>query len=155
VAAYRSDPAVARYQSWSTPYAVADARELVGGDPLAAGWFQYAIVPRGEITLIGDLGVNLHENLMQAEIGVTVRAENQGVGYATEAVTRLLDHLFTDLHLHKVSAECDARNQASARLLTRVGFLREGLRRSHTWIKGEWTDDLEFGLLASDRPLSR
>jgi aminoglycoside 6'-N-acetyltransferase len=36
--------------------------------------------------------------------------------------------------------------------LERVGFRREGLRRSHTWIKGEWTDDLEFGLLATDRP---
>jgi RimJ/RimL family protein N-acetyltransferase len=155
VAAYRSDPVVARYQSWTTPYAAADARELVGGDPLAAGWSQYAIVLRGDQTLIGDLGVNLHENLLQAEIGATLRAEYQGIGYATEAVTRLLDHLFADLRLHKVSADCDARNAASARLLARVGFLREGVRRSHTWIKGEWTDDLEFGLLASDLLLSR
>ncbi len=93
--------------------------------------------------------MNLHENLMQAEIGFTLCAEYQGLGYGREAVTRLLDHLFADRGLHKVSAECDARNAASARLLTRVGFLREGLRRSHTWIKGEWTDDLEFGLLAS------
>jgi RimJ/RimL family protein N-acetyltransferase len=52
--------------------------------------------------------------------------------------------------VHKVSAECDARNEASARLLARVGFTREGLRREHTWLKGEWTDDLLFGLLARD-----
>ena len=47
-------------------------------------------------------------------------------------------------------AECDARNVASARLLERVGFTREGLRRRHTWIKGEWTDDLLYGLLEED-----
>ncbi len=151
VAAYRSDPVVARFQSWTTPYASADALELVGGDPCAAGWVQSAIVLPSDNTLIGDLGVNLHENLMQAEIGFTLAAEYQGLGYASEAVSRLLDHLFTDRGLHKVSAECDARNEASARLLARAGFRREGLRRSHSWIKGEWTDDLEFGLLATDR----
>ncbi|HEV8558436.1 MAG TPA: GNAT family protein [Actinophytocola sp.] len=54
--------------------------------------------------------------------------------------------------IRRVSAECDARNTASARLLERLGFRREGLRIEHTWIKGEWTDDLLFGLLARDWP---
>ena len=150
VAGYRSEPAVARYQSWSTPYTVADAQELVGGDPLAAGWFQSAIVLRSGGTLIGDLGVNLHENLQQAEIGFTLATRYQGLGYGSEAVAGMLKHQFADRGLHKVSAECDARNRASARLLERVGFRREGLRRAHTFIKGEWTDDLEFGVLATD-----
>ncbi len=151
VAAYRSDPAVARFQSWTAPYSVLDAVGLVGGDPTVAGWTQFAIVLRGNDTLIGDLGINLHDNLRQAEIGFTLDARYHGLGYAVEAVTRALEHLFTELGLHKVSAECDARNDPSARLLERVGFRREGLRRSHTWIKGEWTDDLLFGLLDSDR----
>jgi len=101
-------------------------------------------------TLIGDLGVNLHENLQQAEIGFTLATRYQGLGYGSEAVAGMLKHLFADRGLHKVSAECDARNRASARLLERVGFRREGLRRAHTFIKGEWTDDLEFGVLATD-----
>ena len=41
-------------------------------------------------------------------------------------------------------------NLAEQRALERVGFTREGLRRSHTWIKGEWTDDLLYGLLADE-----
>jgi RimJ/RimL family protein N-acetyltransferase len=49
-----------------------------------------------------------------------------------------------------VSAECDARNTASARLLERAGFTCEGRLRSHTWIKNEWTDDLLYGLLAEE-----
>jgi RimJ/RimL family protein N-acetyltransferase len=35
-------------------------------------------------------------------------------------------------------------------LLERVGFTREGLLREHTWIKGEWTDDLLYGVLAEE-----
>src|SRR3954453_12017790 len=53
-------------------------------------------------------------------------------------------------HRERISAECDARNLRSARLLARVGFHQEGRRRANTWIKGEWTDDLLFGLLANE-----
>jgi RimJ/RimL family protein N-acetyltransferase len=155
LAAYRSDPEVARYQSWTAPVAVAAAREMVArmaaGDPARPGWFQYAVERAADQAMIGDIGVERHENGMQAEIGFTLARAYQGKGYAAEAVRALLDHLFAVDGLHKVSAECDARNGASARLLERVGFVREGLRRQHTWIKGEWTDDLLYGLLAADR----
>ena len=146
--AYRSDPEVARYQSWAASADAAAA--LAEGDPDAPGWFQYAIERTAGHTLIGDVGVNTHENLMQAEIGFTLARAAQGQGHASEAVTAVLDHLFTVRGLHKVSAECDARNTASARLLARLGFTREGLRRQHTWFKGEWTDDLLYGLLAPE-----
>jgi aminoglycoside 6'-N-acetyltransferase len=158
-AAYRSDAEVARYQSWNPAVSREEAGALVeefaAGDPKAAGWFQYAIALR-EATpvLLGDIGVLTHQNMMQAEIGFTLARPHQGHGYATEAVQAMLRRLFTQRALRRVSAECDARNAASARLLERVGFRREGLRRQHTWIKGEWTDDLLFGLLAAEYPSS-
>jgi RimJ/RimL family protein N-acetyltransferase len=154
LAAYRSDPDTARFQPWLTPYSVDDAEKLISEfvtkDPVTPGWFQYGIALRSDDTLIGDLGVNLDNNGMQAEIGYTIAADQQGNGYGTEAVRRILDHLFVAQRLHRVSAECDARNLASARLLKRVGFVEEGCRRSATWIKNEWTDDLVFGLLADE-----
>jgi RimJ/RimL family protein N-acetyltransferase len=152
LAAYRSDPDVARYQGWEPPFSVVDAtrfvEELKFADENASGWYQYAIDVADQ--LIGDIGVNLHENRKQAEIGYTLAAEHQGRGYATEALERMLDNLFADRGLHRVSAECDARNVRSARLLERLGFRQEGHRVEHTWTKGEWTDDLLFGLLARD-----
>ena len=156
LADYRSDPAVARYQTWITPYTVTDALSLIQdlqvGDPSEPGWFQYGIELRDNDSLVGDFGVNLADNRQQAEIGFTLAAGQQGRGLGTEAVGAMLDHLFDDRGLHKVSAECDARNLASAALLERVGFRLEGHLRQHTFSKGEWTDDLLFGLLASDRP---
>lgn len=155
LAAYRSDATVARYQGWSAPVSVEEARDMVdefaGGDPQRPGWFQYALEQTADHVLVGDLGVRLDDNLRQADVGITVATEHQGRGLATEALRRVLDHLFGRRGLHKVSAECDARNGASAALLRRLGFRQEGRRRSHTWIKGEWTDDLLFGLLAADR----
>jgi aminoglycoside 6'-N-acetyltransferase len=152
-AAYRSDPDVARYQSWDTPVSLAEAadhiRRFAAADPGAPGWFQYAVEHRAEGVLIGDVGVCLGDNLMQAEIGFTFAPAYQGKGYATEAVRCVLARLFAS-GIHRVSAGCDARNTASARLLERVGFRREGLREEFTWIKGEWTDELLFGLLARD-----
>jgi RimJ/RimL family protein N-acetyltransferase len=154
LAAYRSDPTVARYQSWQAPLSTEEATELVGvlaaGDPAAPGWFQHAVARRDDDVLIGDVGVNRHDNGMQAEIGFTLARSSWRQGYAYEAVSRVLEHLFRVDGLLRVSADCDARNQASARLLDRLGFHREGLRRAHTWIKGEWTDDLLFGILADE-----
>ena len=156
LAEYRSDPLVARYQSWDAPFPLLRAEtavaNFIASDPERPGWFQYAIERTADRTHLGDVAVHLHDNRMQAEIGFTLAPAHQGRGYATEAVRGVLDHLFRVRGLHKVSAEADARNHASARLLDRVGFRREGLRRSHTWIKGEWTDDLLFGLLAAEWP---
>ncbi|MEV6316809.1 GNAT family protein [Streptomyces sp. NPDC051776] len=152
LAAYRSDPEVARYQSWASPVPVeaADAlvRSYAAGDPAEPGWFQYAVELKAHGALVGDVAVCLHENRMQAEIGFTIAPDRQGRGYATEAVGAMLRELFDERGLHRVSAECDARNTASARLLERMGFQREGRRPEFTWLKGEWTDDLLFGLLA-------
>ncbi len=153
-AAYRSDPEVARYQSWEAPVPDAEARDLVAefvaAEEGAPGWFQYAVELRGGGGLIGDVGVCVDPNRMQAELGFTIASAHQRRGYATEAARCVLDRLFAR-GIRRVSAECDARNTASARLLERLGFRPEGHRRRHTWLKGEWTDDLLFGLLADDR----
>jgi RimJ/RimL family protein N-acetyltransferase len=154
LSAYRSDPAVARYQSWDAPFsldqALAAVASFAAGDPLGPGWCQWAIERTADRAHIGDLGVNRHENRMRADLGYTLAPSFQGQGYATEAVRGILGHLFRVEGMHKVSAECDARNTASARLLERAGFTCEGRLRSHTWIKNEWTDDLLYGLLAEE-----
>jgi RimJ/RimL family protein N-acetyltransferase len=154
LAAYRSDPDVARFQSWDAPVTVAAASaliaELAAGDPHEPGWFQWAVERIDEPGLVGDLGVNLLEDERQAAIGYTMAPAFQGRGYASEAVARMLDHLFAKQGLHRVSAECDTRNGASVRLLERLGFRREAHLRSSTWSKGEWCDDYLYALLASE-----
>ncbi|RAG87186.1 N-acetyltransferase [Streptacidiphilus pinicola] len=154
LAAYRSDPEVAHFKSWTAPVSAETARawvrDFAAASPAEPGLFPYAIELTAERRLIGDIGVRLHENLRQAELGFTLARDAQGHGYATEALRAVLADLFDTRGLHRVSAECDARNLRSAALLERVGFVLEGRPRQATWLKGEWTDDLVFGLLVTD-----
>ncbi|BAL90679.1 putative GCN5-related N-acetyltransferase [Actinoplanes missouriensis 431] len=154
LAEYRSDPLVARYQSWDAPFPLDRAevavRNFAAGSPDEAGHFQYAVELTAERVLIGDVYVRLHDNLRQAEIGFTVDTPYQRRGFGVEAVSAVLDRLFRQQGLHRVMGECDARNTASAALLERLGFQREGRLRQQTFIKGEWTDDLLYGLLAPE-----
>jgi aminoglycoside 6'-N-acetyltransferase len=132
-AAYRSDPEVARYQSWSTPYPLERARQLLAevaaarpGSPGA--WCQLAILRKGEARIAGDVAFRaLPEDARQGEIGFTLSPAHQGHGYAREAVARVLDYLFGELSLHRVVAICDVENVSSVRLLESLGMRRQGL----------------------------
>ncbi|GGN42100.1 RimJ/RimL family protein N-acetyltransferase [Actinoplanes campanulatus] len=154
LAEYRSDPAVARYQPWDAPFplekAEAAVRAYAEASPDTPGHFQYAVELAAEQALIGDVYVRLHDNLRQAEIGFSFATAYQKRGFATEAVSAVLNRLFRRDGFHKVTGECDLRNTRSAALLERLGFRREGLLRQQTLIKGEWTDDLLYGLLATE-----
>lgn len=88
---------------------------------------------------------------VQAELGWVIHPDHTGQGYATEAVRELIRICFTDLGLRRVTAGCFAANEASWRLMERVGMrreihtVRESLHRS-----GEWLDGMGYALLADE-----
>lgn len=154
--AYRSDPDIARFQSWEAPYSPAQAaafiEELKQAQPGQPGeWYQIAITLKATGDMIGDCAFCvLAEDPHQAEMGFTLAGPYQGHGYATEAVTRLLDYLFDDLQLHRVRATCDADNLASARLLERAGLRREGHFIENAWFKGRWSSEYSYAILSRE-----
>ena len=154
--AYRSDPEVARYQSWSPPYSLDEARafldEMKDAQPGTCGtWYQLAVERLEQPGLIGDCAFQvLPEDERQAQIGYTFAQAFQGKGFATEAVGRLLDFLFSEYQLHRVTATCDAENVASARLLERLGMRREGHFIENIWFKGAWGDEYLYAILAEE-----
>jgi RimJ/RimL family protein N-acetyltransferase len=151
--AYRSDPQVARYQSWDAPYPRQAGEQMIEQlkrcHPDTAGqWFQFALTLRSTGELIGDFASFTDPaDDRQAEIGFTLRSGFHGHGYATEAARLMLGYLFGPRGKHRVHASCDARNAASAAVLERIGMRREGWLRESTWFKGEWTDDLLYAML--------
>lgn len=87
----------------------------------------------------------------QAELGWTLDPAHQGRGYATEAVRELMRLCFEDLGLRRIEAHCFADNEASWRLMERVGMRREGLFRADSLhaTRG-WIDGMSYGLLADE-----
>jgi RimJ/RimL family protein N-acetyltransferase len=73
-----------------------------------------------------------------------------GHGYATEGARALLGWAFDTLDLNRVQAETDTRNVASARVLEKLGFVREGTLREDCIVNGEVSDSWVFGLLRRD-----
>jgi aminoglycoside 6'-N-acetyltransferase len=159
--AYRSDPEVARYQSWTAPYTQAQAQAvldevLTGTVGMRNRWYQMAIERREDGCLIGDIGFILFsEEAHQAEIGFSLAPQYQRQGYATEAVRGMLHYLFMERGLHRVRGHCVGRNVRSARLLERVGMRCEGHFRNSIWFKGEWSDELWYAMLAQEYLESR
>jgi len=147
--AYRSDPRVSKYQSW-----VPDTfgiQQLACMDPGAPGtWYQAGISLRTTGELIGDCGIHTMDDPRLAEVGITLAPEFQGRGLATEALRSIIDFLFGELRMHRISASVDPRNLASMRLMQRSGFRQEGHLLESIWSNGEWVDDAIFAILASE-----
>ncbi len=77
-----------------------------------------------------------------------------GHGYATEAAHALLRWAFDTLDLNRVQAEADTRNAASARVLEKLGFQREGTLREDCIVNGDVSDSWVYGLLRREWPSS-
>ena len=155
-AAYRSDPEVARYQSWDPPVTRAQAQDFIEAladtDPDTPGtWFQFAVVEASSGVHIGDLAALVDgADPRLARIGFTLARAAQWNGYATEAATGLVDYLFAERHKHRVAADCDIRNAPSIAVLERLGMRREAHHRESSWWKGEWTDELVYAILTKE-----
>lgn len=86
----------------------------------------------------------------RANLGIWVHPDAQGNGYATAATRLVVEYAFDELGLHSVSAVAMAPNEASRRMLERVGFVEEGRRREAAFVGGEYVDEVEYGLLARE-----
>jgi RimJ/RimL family protein N-acetyltransferase len=151
--AYRSDPGVARYQSWDQTYSMADAERFLDsqlgvefGRPGA--WVQLAAIERLHGGLVGDCAVRfVEEQPATAEIGVTFSAPHQGAGLASEALSAVITALFHEHAIHRVYAQTDDRNLPVHRLFDRLGFRCEARLTDADWFKGEWSTVRFYALL--------
>ena len=95
---------------------------------------------------VADQARNAH-----AELGWVLHPAHTGHGYATEAVHELLRYCFEDLGVRRVTANCFLDNEASWRLMERVGMRRElhaiqeSLHRS-----GRWLDTVGYAILKDE-----
>lgn len=88
-----------------------------------------------------------NQDYRSAALGYCFDDAAWGHGYATEAARASLRWAFDALDLNRVQAETDMRNFASARVLEKLGFVREGTLREDCVVNGEVSDSWVFGLL--------
>ncbi len=144
-----SDPKVVRYWSSGPWTDMAQADEQVA--KTLAGYRDGSGVRFG-IELDGRLIGNVclfafSEQNRRCELGYVLGSAYWGHGYATEALGASLEYGFRELGLNRVEADIDPRNGASARVLERLGFCKEGYMPERWIVNGETADTAVYGLL--------
>jgi RimJ/RimL family protein N-acetyltransferase len=105
----------------------------------------------GHSRVIGDMSLFLKSARHgQIEVGWVFHPAVHGRGYATEAAEAVLAICFGVLGAHRVFAQLDSRNEASARLCERLGMRHEALLRENEIFKGEWSDTAVYAMLDSE-----
>jgi RimJ/RimL family protein N-acetyltransferase len=99
-------------------------------------------------TFIGWCSLNgWNRDYRSATLGYCYYEATWGYGYATEAARAVLQWAFDTLDLNRVQTETDTRNVASARVLEKLGFVREGTLREDCIVNGEVSDSWVYGLI--------
>jgi ribosomal-protein-alanine N-acetyltransferase len=149
--AVRGDPDVMRYWDWpefkthSELEAMFRAQipDAEDGDMF---WWSVALTERG--SAIGECDLSeIDRHHRRAEVGFLFARAHWGKGYGEEAMRAVMEFAFGPLALERLWARCHVGNDASVRLLERLGFSFEGRLKAHVRRNGEPRDCLIYGLV--------
>ena len=114
--------------------------------------YSFLIFEEGSENLLGGITIGgVRRGVAQAAtLGYWIGAPYARRGHMTRAVAAATAFGFSSLRLHRIEAACIPDNVASARVLERNGFHKEGFARAYLRINGAWRDHLLFALLESD-----
>ena len=114
----------------------------------------YPFVMEHDGEVAGQLNVwgVMRGSLCSATIGYWVSERFAGQGITPTAVALATDLCFSDLGLHRIEICIRPENHASIRVVQKLGFRYEGLRRRYIHIDGDWRDHLAFALVRGDVP---
>jgi ribosomal-protein-alanine N-acetyltransferase len=114
--------------------------------------YAYLIFADTDSLLLGGLNIsNVRRGIAQAaSIGYWMGAPHVGHGLMTDAMSAAVRFAFVKLGLNRLEAACLPNNLASARVLEKNGFKREGRALRYLRINGQWQDHDLFALLHDD-----
>ena len=105
-------------------------------------------------TPIGSFGITwmlAHHRL--AMLGAIIfESDYWGGGYGTDALLLMVDYAFDWLDLRKVWLTTMSLNARVLRQMEKVGFTLEARRRKGVFARGEWYDEVMYGLLREEWP---
>ena len=111
----------------------------------------FAIIDKSSGKAIGAVGVHrIDQKNRLAEVGYWLAKPYWGKGIVVEAVSRILQYLFTEMKLQRVFARVWHPNTRSARVLEKAGFTLEGRHRREVFRNGRWMDVLQYGMLREE-----
>ncbi|MCI1646986.1 MAG: GNAT family N-acetyltransferase [Bacteroides sp.] len=122
-------------------YAIKQYMENSQCDMFADKQLRMMIVRRADDVVIGIIDISdfipMHS---RGEVGIVIRREFRGEGYAKDALMLLCDYAFDFLYLKQLTAHIAVDNETSLHLFTSCGFKRCGLLKSWWFLEGGFKD---------------
>jgi ribosomal-protein-alanine N-acetyltransferase len=136
---------------YTLPYHQARLRielELMQEDRLARFWL-FKREDAAYTTAIGNLAFNniVRGAFQSCHLGYQLDQREINQGLMTEALRSAITFAFDELKLHRIEANVMPRNLRSSRVLTKLGFVEEGLARQYLKINGVWEDHIHYVIL--------
>ena len=110
----------------------------------------FVIVYKDEI--VGQLNVAniLHGSVSSCVIGYWISPEVAGLGITPTAVALAMDYMFKVVGLHRVEIDIRPENEASIRVVEKLGLRYEGLKEKYIHINNDWRDHYVFALTSDE-----
>ena len=141
--AYSADPRVTKYLFFGPRDAESTAEYLEGllasQREIPRTRFELAVQEAHSGRVIGACDLSLIERDV-FDLGYMLGVADWGKGYATEIAFALADAAFIDLHAARIISTVDVGNQASIRVLEKLGMRWEAVFRKHRRAKNRWWD---------------
>lgn len=129
----------------------AGIRNLLSHAKAGAG-LPFAIEFDGEF--VGQLNVSgiVYGSLSSAQLGYWVAERVAGQGVTPTAVALATDYCLHTMGLHRMEICIRPENASSLRIVEKLGFRYEGLRRRYIHINGDWRDHFAYALTQEEIP---
>ncbi|MBD2497009.1 GNAT family N-acetyltransferase [Nostoc sp. FACHB-280] len=127
---YAQDTDVTKYTSWQPHKSIGETVNFVNRCIWVwtnSSEFPYVLIRKGDTQLVGM--IEIRQNKHKADLGYVLAKSEWGKGYMPEAVQALIDWALRQDDIYRVWAFCDVENEASVRVMEKVGMHREGVLR--------------------------
>ncbi|WP_431903403.1 GNAT family N-acetyltransferase [Nonomuraea sp. bgisy101] len=118
-------------------------------DPRSSEGLLVCVRETGAIAGMVNINSIIRGRLQGASLGYAAFAPTAGQGYMTEGLGLVLRHAFEELRLHRLEAQIQPGNDASLKLVRRLGFRYEGYSPGLLFIDGEWRDHERWAITST------
>lgn len=154
ILAFFSDCQVMRYYGSNPKKTIGEIEDLI--KRLRDGYesrvrIRWGITLKGSGRIIGTCGFhNMDMDDRRAEIGYELARDYWRQGIMSEAVSKVIDYGFGEMSINRIEAFYDPKNEASERLLKKLGFQVEGCLRKYSFYSSEFKDAVVCSILKDE-----
>ncbi len=149
-----SDPEVTKFMNignFTDENQAKDMIKLLDEFSLDNKAIRFSIIEMESNEIIGSCGFNsLDFENEKAEIGYDIARAFWGSGYASEAISALLDYAFSTLKLNRIEAKVEPENVNSVKVLQKLNFMFEGTLRRYERVNGKFININMYSKLITD-----